>query len=190
MGFEQPMRGRSVPIRTRKIHEQINWEDKNIPSAVSVFQILCCDNKEALGYVCDYNSKTWFDQAVLLLTCQLSGALTSLHHHFMLCADYSSACEGVLKAVGLSWRTRFGPRCLRNRLSSLHHAEGNHANEGTKACCYLLQEESKSCTWAVRDLHLLVLVFPPLPGSSKCCAVSLPWGTDSMPVSGSGLQGA
>lgn len=48
MGLEEPMGGRSVPIRTREICEQINLKDKNIPGAVSAFQILHCDNKEAV----------------------------------------------------------------------------------------------------------------------------------------------
>lgn len=177
MWLEKPMGGRRrVPVRTRKIHEQINLKDKNIPSAVSAFQILHCDNKEAvpqlvaLGYVYDYKSKTLFEQAVLLLTCHLSGAHTSHRHHFVLSTDYSTACEGVLKAGGLSWRTRFGPCCLRSCLSSLHCAE----------------ETELTGVWK--------LLLPPvrgeqeLPHSSKWWAVSLPWRTCSMTASASGLQ--
>lgn len=65
---------RRVLIRTKEIYKQINWKLKNIPSAVCAFQILRCDKKEAvpqpvaLGYVWDYESKTLFEQAVLLLT--------------------------------------------------------------------------------------------------------------------------
>lgn len=129
MGLEEPVGGRSVPIRTKETREQINWKDKNIPGAVSAFQILHCDNKEAVhclwqGAVCNYKSKTLFEQAVLLLTYHLLGTHTSHHHHhFVLCADYSTACEGVLKAGGLPWKTRFGPCCVWNCLSSLHCAK-------------------------------------------------------------------
>lgn len=153
---------RRVPIKTKEIHEQINWKIKNIPSAVSAFQILHCDKKEAvpqpvaLGYVCDYKSKTLFEQAVLH---------TSHHHPFVLGADYSTACEGILKTGGLSWRKRVGPHCLRNCCSSLHHAEETKLTEVWKL---LLPPASRG----MRDL--LVLEFSPLPGSSKWWAVSCP----------------
>lgn len=194
MGMEEPMGGRSVPIRTKETREQINWKDKNIPGAVSAFQILHCDNKEAVhclwqGAVCNYKSKTLFEQAVLLLTYHLLGTHTTHHHHhFVLCADYSTVCEGVLKAGGLPWKTRFGPCCVCGTASPPCTVLRKPSEQKFESCCFLLWEESRSCMWAVRDL--LVLVFPHLPDFSKCCAAFLPWGTCSVPVFASGLQGS